>query len=102
MNSYNLSIITPNEKIFDEPIEALRAPGVKGSFGILAKHTPMIVALKNGVLSITQNNVDRFFMIKAGVLEVSQDNNVLILTDEVILSRNREDAKEKVKNLIEV
>jgi len=98
MPTYQFSIITPQGKIFDDSVDALTAPGTEGSFGVLAKHTPMVVALKNGVLSIKQNNVEKIFAVKSGVLEVSHENNVLLLSDEAVLMKDKEEAQEKVKN----
>jgi len=89
---YQLSIITPNGKIFEESISALQAPGVAGGFGILGGHVPMVAALQKGVLKLTQAGQELFFGISAGILEVNHEHNVLILSDSVVESKNLEDA----------
>ncbi|HLF17858.1 MAG TPA: ATP synthase F1 subunit epsilon [Candidatus Omnitrophota bacterium] len=97
--SYQLTLVTPNGKIFEGPIDALRAPGAMGSFGVLGGHAPIVAALKPGVLKLTQNNQEKFYGIAAGVLEVDQKHNVLILSNAAVDAINEEDAFSKVKNV---
>ena len=83
MSTYNLLIITPNGKVFDDQIEALTAPGSEGYFGVLAHHAPMVALLKKGLLKIKKDASELFFNIESGILEVSSlDHNVLILADQ--------------------
>ena len=56
MLTYQLTILTPDGKIFDNPVEELMAPGAAGMFGVLAQHASMVAALNKGVLKIKQNS----------------------------------------------
>lgn len=80
MNTYPLSIITPTGKVFEGPIESLVAPGLGGSLGVLAGHAPVVVTLKVGPLKIRYADVERYYAISTGTLEVSKQGT-LILTD---------------------
>jgi len=97
MSTYQLSIVTPNGAMFDEAVQSLVAPGTEGSFGILAQHAPMVASLKMGPLTVKQDQIEKFFALKAGVLEVGEDSHVLILCDEAILVESKEAAKEQIK-----
>ncbi len=81
MSDYQLTLITPQGKIFDDKVEFVLAPGTEGLFGVLAKHTPLIAALKKGLLKIVHNSQERLFDIGSGILEVSPAGSVLILSD---------------------
>ena len=98
MSSYHLSIITPQGKQFEGQVDSLMAPGVEGSFGVLASHAPFISALKDGVLTLIQNGAKRFFAISSGVLEVNPKGSVLILSDSAVDAKTLEDAEDKLKN----
>ncbi len=100
MSLFPLSIITPLGKIFDEKILSLKAPGVEGSFGVLNNHAPMIAALKEGVLSVTfEEGEPKFFLISSGVLEVSQNTDVLVLSDTATLMNNLQEAEDEMKKI---
>jgi len=92
MSQYNLSIITPNGKIFEDKISSLTAPGSEGSFGILSHHSPMIAQLKKGVLAIKQNTSEQFYTIGSGVLEVNHLNEVLVLANTAVPSADIKEA----------
>ena len=94
MKNFQLIIITPNGRIFSDQVAAVRAPGVKGSFGIMANHAPLISALNRGVLKITQQAIDKFFAINAGLLEVDQNGRVLVLTDDALFSSGMLEARQ--------
>ncbi len=82
MSTYQLSIITPNGKAFEGPVESLIAPGQEGSFGVLANHAPMVAALTQGALSLKKEGVAGYYTIGPGILEVDHRTNVLILCDD--------------------
>ena len=79
--TYQLSIITPNGKLFDDQIEFLKAKGSAGELGILARHAPLITTLKKGVLAINQKI---FFAINSGILEADGRGHVVILADDAV------------------
>ena len=82
MNTNQLSIVTPNGKIFDGQVESLTVPGKEGVFGVLAGHTPIIALLKKGIASFSKDKMTHFMVIGPGILEVNGEHNVLLLTDE--------------------
>ncbi len=81
MGTYTLTIITPNGKIFEDPIESLMAPGTEGSFGIFANHAPLIASVKDGLLTVKHEGSREQFTIGPGTLEVDDQHNVLLLCD---------------------
>lgn len=91
-NMYQLKIVTPNGKVFDEQITSLSAPGSEGSFGVLSHHIPIIAQLAKGVLKINTDEKYSFFAINSGVLEVNNQHDVLILSDDAIVASSEENA----------
>ena len=96
MATYQLLIVTPTGKAFDDKVVSLTAPGALGLFGVLANHAPMLTSLKNGVLQLKQETGEKFFSLGPGVLEVNPKHNVLILADSAAEARSMEEAKEKI------
>lgn len=83
MPSFKLAIITARGKAFDGKAESIVIPGSEGDFGILADHAPLIGALRQGLLKITSDGVDTFFITGEGYVEVAK-NEVSILVGEAV------------------
>jgi len=99
MSTYQLSIITPNGKVFEGGIKSLVAPGSEGSFGVMARHAPMAVSLDRGALKFSQLDSERYYAVSSGILEVDCQSNVLILLDFAVETSSLEEAKSHLINL---
>lgn len=93
MANYQLSIITADGEAFNGQVESLIAPGKLGSFGVLSDHTPLIASLRSGPLTVTQDGVKNYFAVNAGILEVNDQSNVLLLTDFAKKAKTLNEAK---------
>ncbi|MCH8274316.1 MAG: F0F1 ATP synthase subunit epsilon, partial [Armatimonadetes bacterium] len=49
MNTFQLSVVTPDRQVIDEATESVVAPGVEGYFGVMAGHEPFVTQLEVGV-----------------------------------------------------
>jgi ATP synthase F1 epsilon subunit len=81
---FQLSIITPAGKVFEDNVESLAAPGLMGGFEVYSHHMSMLVALKEGSVRIRKEGKDiKSLTIDSGVLEVDANHNVLLLADQI-------------------
>jgi F-type H+-transporting ATPase subunit epsilon len=77
--TFLLDIVTPERRVYSEPVISLVAPGVEGQFGILVHHTPFIAALRPGVVKIRdQNNQEILLATSSGFFEISRNQAVLL------------------------
>lgn len=81
MSTFHLSIITAKGKAFTGEAESVMLPGTRGSFGILAHHTPLIGALSTGLAKVTTEGQELFFLVGNGYVEVAR-NQVSVLVGE--------------------
>ena len=80
---YTLTIVTPEEVIFEDEVVSIVAPGSEGYLGILTDHAPLITALVPGKLTVKgKEGEESVFSLSGGFLEVS-DNVVTVLADAV-------------------
>lgn len=84
MASFNISIISPQKKVFSGEAEFMLVRTKDGNLGILANHAPLVTELALGemTLKISEKTEEKFY-ISGGFLEVS-DNKVKILADEAM------------------
>lgn len=86
MATFALELVTPERVLFSEEVQAVRAPGINGSLGILARHAPMLTELTTGLIKLTlANGFEAFIATSGGFMEVSR-NKVIILADAAELS----------------
>ena len=71
--TYPLRILTPALTLFQGDVERLQAPGSEGSFGVLARHAPLVAALGTGRLSFVDHTGPRQLATSGGFLEVAAD-----------------------------
>ena len=80
---YTLTIVTPEEVIFEDEVVSIVAPGSEGYLGILTDHAPLITALVPGKLTVKdKGGGESVFSLSRGFLEVS-DNVATVLADAV-------------------
>ena len=106
-SNFPLELVTPERMLFSEEISELRAPGIDGSFGILANHAPLLTELATGLIKITlANGTESFIATSGGFLEVS-NNKVTILADSAQLAdeidvEKAKAAAERARKLLEL
>jgi F-type H+-transporting ATPase subunit epsilon len=80
---YQLSIVTPEKKFYEDQVNSIIAPGSLGYLGILTDHAPLITELVPGKLTLKDTkSQEKIFAISGGFLEVLK-NNVTILADSI-------------------
>lgn len=86
MATFPLELVTPERVLFSEEVQSVRAPGINGSLGILARHAPMLTELTTGLIKLTlANGFDAYIATSGGFMEVSRQK-VIILADSAELS----------------
>ncbi len=106
-SNFPLELVTPERMLFSEEISELRAPGIDGSFGILANHAPLLTELATGLIKIKlANGTESFIATSGGFLEVS-NNKVTILADSAQLAdeidvEKAKAAAERARKLLEL
>jgi F-type H+-transporting ATPase subunit epsilon len=78
-----LEIITPDSKVFEGEVEAVKVPGSKGEFEVLNNHVAIVSALNTGMVRVSEKGAKHFFKIDSGVIEVLK-NKVVILAESAV------------------
>ena len=106
MATFNLTIVSAERKIFEGEVKQIQATGVEGELGILPGHTPLLTALKPGIVKFTlQDGNEEVIYVSGGFLEV-QPNIVTVLADvairgsELDADRIREAKRKAEENIV--
>jgi F-type H+-transporting ATPase subunit epsilon len=107
MASFQLDLVTPDRLIFSEQVQAARAPGVEGSFGVMAGHAPMLTELQIGLIKLTMpDHSEAFIATAGGFMEVTRQRVIILadsaeLSDEIDVERARR-AADRARRHLEV
>ena len=83
MNTFKVSIVTPERIVFEGDVVYLYVPGGGGTMGILANHAPLLASLTPGIIELRPQEPAKSIFLKiqkTGFIEVLK-NNVSILLD---------------------
>lgn len=79
-HTFSLSILTPENTVFQDQVYSIIIPGADGYFEVLAYHAPIISLIQPGKLTITDKNHQKFvYAVTAGIIEVSQNKANLLI-----------------------
>jgi F-type H+-transporting ATPase subunit epsilon len=104
-----LEIVTPEKRVASLTCDEVRAPGVKGGFGIRPGHTAFLSALEPGRLTVVSGGQEVHYAVGGGFLQVA-DDKVMVLADtaeareEIDVERARrafEESTERLRSLTE-
>ena len=97
-NTFELSIISAESKVFEGKVENILVPGMVGDFLVLSNHAPCISSIRPGFLEFSEGTSDKQrYFVSGGIIEVI-NNNVSVLVDSAVASDKF--SKEDITNLI--
>lgn len=76
----SLTIVSPEETLFDGEVMSVQVPGVLGRFEILENHAPIISSLTSGDIVYKTKSETFSLGIKNGFVEV-RNNKVMICVE---------------------
>lgn len=79
-STQRLDIVTPERKVLSEDVRFVVVPGAAGELGFLPEHTPLVSALKTGIVRVQQEGKEFKIAISSGFVEV-KNSRVVILAD---------------------
>lgn len=97
-DTFQLELVSPAKLLLARQVEMATIPAIEGEMGVLPGHSPMIVALRGGVIRVRENGAEteRLF-VPGGFAEVSPDR-CTVLADEVtpLASLSRAEAERRL------
>lgn len=80
----NVSIISPEEEIYNGSAEMVVVPGEDGDFAAMYDHAPLITYLRPGKLEIIEDEQKNklAFFVKGGFVKV-KDNQCIVMVDYI-------------------
>ena len=79
-----LEIVSPEKLLLSKAVEMVTIPAAEGEMGVLENHAPMLVMLRGGTITLTENGqtTDRLY-VAGGFAEVTPER-CTVLANEAI------------------
>jgi F-type H+-transporting ATPase subunit epsilon len=77
-----LEIVSPEKLLLSQPVEMVVIPGSEGDMGVLEGHTPMIVTLRGGAISLYDGDkVTETFYVAGGFAEITPERCTVLANE---------------------
>jgi len=100
MATFLLELVSPERLLLSRQVEMAIIPAAEGEMGVLPGHSPMVVTLRGGVISVRENGqeMEKLF-VGGGFAEVSP-GRVTVLADEAtpLAELSRAAAEKRIKD----
>ncbi|KAA0969751.1 F0F1 ATP synthase subunit epsilon [Aureimonas fodinaquatilis] len=78
-DSFKFELVSPERLLLSEQVTAVIAPGSEGYFTVMARHAPLVVTLKPGVVHATlASGGERRIFIRGGFADMNPDGFTLL------------------------
>ncbi|MGL4426589.1 MAG: FoF1 ATP synthase subunit delta/epsilon [Alphaproteobacteria bacterium] len=76
-----VTLLTPDRLMLEDyPVVSLAIPGEEGELGIFPKHTPVLLTLKTGVLTVHAETETLRYSISDGFADILPDRVTLLVS----------------------
>jgi F-type H+-transporting ATPase subunit epsilon len=98
MATFQLEFVSPEKLLLSRPVEMAVLPAAEGEMGVLPGHSPMIVALRGGVITVTEEGQTSERLFVAGGFAEVTPTRVTILADEAtpVAELSKADAEHRI------
>ena len=91
--TFHLDVVSAEKRIFSGRVETFQVTGSEGELGIFHGHTPLLTAIKPGMVRIVkQHGHEEIVYISGGMVEV-QPGSATVLADTAIRAEELDAAK---------
>lgn len=91
--TFHLDIVSAEKKLFSGTVESFMVTGSEGELGIYPGHTPLLTAIKPGMVRLVkQHGHEEIIYISGGMVEV-QPGTATVLADTAIRGEELDAAK---------
>ncbi|NQU61316.1 MAG: F0F1 ATP synthase subunit epsilon [Rhodospirillales bacterium] len=95
-DTVEFELVSPERLLKSEPVDMVVVPGAEGDFGVLPGHSPMISAVRPGVIDIHQGSqVSERIFVAGGFAEVSPERCTVLAEEAVAVADIDRDTAEK-------
>jgi F-type H+-transporting ATPase subunit epsilon len=100
MATFLLELVSPERLLLSRQVEMATIPAIEGEMGVLPGHSPMMVALRGGVIRVRENGAETETLFVAGGFAEVSPERCTVLADEAtpLSSLSRAEAESRLRD----
>lgn len=67
----NFSLVSPEAELFSGEVDQVDIPGTEGDLGILPNHSPVMAAIRTGLITVTLGTEEVQYFVQGGFADVT-------------------------------
>lgn len=79
-NTFHFDLVSPEKIAFSGEVEQVDVPGAEGDFGVMAGHSPMVVSIRPGIMTVMAGGKREKIIVLGGLAEFSE-KGLTVLAD---------------------
>ena len=99
MTPFHLDLVAPEKILFSGDVDSVVVPGTEGLFQVFRGHSPMMSALKAGVVVVVTKGETKRLYVRGGFADVASNGLTILAEHAVLLADvNPEQLASQIKN----
>ena len=96
----NFSLVSPERELYSGNVDQVDIPGTEGNFGVMPNHSPLMAAIRTGVITVTENGAETQFFVQGGFADVTPSGLTVLAEQAVAMSDlNKADVEEQIASV---
>ena len=96
----NFSLVSPERELYSGNVDQVDIPGTEGDLGIMPNHSPLMAAIRTGVITVTENGAETQFFVQGGFADVTPSGLTVLAEQAVAMSDlNKADVEAQIASV---
>ena len=94
------SLVSPERELYSGNVDQVDIPGTEGNFGVMPNHSPLMAAIRTGVITVTEKSAETQFFVRGGFADVTPSGLTVLAEQAVAMSDlNKADVEEQIASV---
>jgi len=82
----NFSLVSPEKELFAGEVDQVDLPGTEGDLGIFPNHSPLMAAVRTGVMTVYADGAETQYFVQGGFADVTPEGLTVLAEKAVPMS----------------
>ncbi len=72
------SLVSPERELFSGAVDQVDIPGTEGNLGVLPNHSPLMAAIRTGMITVYAGGTEQKFFVQGGFADVTPEGLTIL------------------------
>jgi F-type H+-transporting ATPase subunit epsilon len=82
-DTLQFSLVSPERELYSGNVDQVDIPGTEGNLGVMPNHSPLMAAIRTGVITVTENGAETQFFVQGGFADVTP-SGLTVLAEKAV------------------